>query len=154
MKIFIFDIDNTLILHTSKNTDFYHKSESKISTLISSTNVDSIYIYTNGTYGHGKKVCESLNISKTKKIFGRDTLPSMKPHIQSYNFVNNQIINDNGRNNEIYFFDDIVENLLTAERIGWKTVWISPNFMQKQRFIDYAFPNIYEALSFFKTNKK
>ena len=90
----------------------------------------------------------------TKKIFGRDTLPYMKPHIQSFHFVNGEIISENGKNNDIYFFDDMVENLLAAERIGWKTVWISPDFMQKQRFIDYAFPNIYEALTFFKTNKK
>ena len=154
MKIFVFDVDNTLIIHTNKNIDFYKKSDSKISTMISNTGVDAVYIYTNGTFGHGEKVTESLNIPKTKKIFGRDTLPYMKPHIHSYNFVNNHVINDNGENNEIYFFDDMVENLLTAERIGWKTVWISPDFMQKQHFINYAFPNIYEALIFFKTNKK
>lgn len=154
MKIFVFDIDNTLILHTNKKTDFYQKSDSKISTLISNIKVDNVYIYTNGTYGHGEKVHKSLNIPKTKKIFGRDTLPYMKPHIQSFHFVNGEIISENGRNNDVYFFDDMVENLLTAERIGWKTVWISPDFMQKQRFIDYAFPNIYEALSFFKTNQK
>jgi FMN phosphatase YigB (HAD superfamily) len=149
MKIFVFDIDNTLILHTNKNVDFYKKSDSKISTLISNTGVDKVYIYTNGTYGHGEKVKESLNI-KTEKVFGRDTIPYMKPYIQSFNFVNGDIINKNGKNNDIYFFDDMVENLLTAERIGWKTVWISPDFMQKQRFINYSFPNIYEALNFFK----
>ena len=95
MKIFVFDIDNTLILHTNKNTDFYQKSDSKISTLISDIKVDNVYIYTNGTYGHGEKVHKSLNIPKTKKIFGRDTLPYMKPHIQSFHFVNGEIISEN-----------------------------------------------------------
>ena len=70
MKIFVFDIDNTLILHTNKKTDFYQKSDSKISALISNIKVDNVYIYTNGTYGHGEKVHKSLNIPKTKKIFG------------------------------------------------------------------------------------
>ena len=37
-------------------------------------------------------------------------------------------------NDTIYFFDDMVENLLAAERIGWKTVWISPDLCKKTTF--------------------
>ena len=153
MKIFVFDVDNTLILHTNQNIDFYKKGNSKISKLILNTNVDAVYIYTNGTFGHGKQIIESLSIPKTKRVFGRDTIPYMKPSTRSFKFVNNEIIKDYNKNNEIYFFDDMVENLITANRIGWKTVWISSNFINKQNFIDYAFPNIYEALIYFTKQK-
>ena len=54
MKIFVFDVDNTLILHTNQNIDFYKKGNSKISKLILNTNVDAVYIYTNGTFRVGK----------------------------------------------------------------------------------------------------
>ena len=77
----------------------------------------------------------------------------MKPSTRSFKFVNNEIIKDYNKNNEIYFFDDMIENLITANRIGWKTVWISSNFINKQNFIDYAFPNIYEALIYFTKQK-
>ena len=115
MKIFVFDVDNTLILHTNQNIDFYKKGNSKISKLILNTNVDAVYIYTNGTFGHGKQITESLSIPKTKRVFGRDTIPYMKPSTRSFKFVNNEIIKDYNKNNEIYFFDDMVENLITAK---------------------------------------
>ena len=104
----------------------------------------------NRKFGFSKQITESLSIPKTKRVFGRDTIPYMKPSTRSFKFVNNEIIKDYNKNNEIYFFDDMVENLITANRIGWKTVWISSNFINKQNFIDYAFPNIYEAILYFK----
>ena len=153
MKIFVFDIDNTIIIHTNIMNDFYHKmTDSRLSNLISDIGPDMIYIYTNGIYSHGKMVIKNLKLEeKVNGIFSRDTIPYMKPLINSFIYVNNSIIRDSGSSdNEIIFFDDLIENLLTANRIGWKTVWISPNYINKNDFIDYAFPNIYEAMIYFK----
>ena len=44
MKIFVFDIDNKLIIHTNIVNNFYNKkNESKISEMISSLNIDKLY---------------------------------------------------------------------------------------------------------------
>ena len=86
-----------------------------------------------------------------KNIFGRDTLPYMKPDIRSFNYVSDLIKKDiTYDNSRIYFFDDLIDNLITAKRIGWYTVWISSDFINKPGYIDYAFPNIFQALLFFK----
>lgn len=146
-KILIFDIDDTLIMHTRQKNDYYNLNNNDIiNNLLNNINYDKIYIYTNGTYGHGKKVIDNLNI-KVEGVFGRDTIPYMKPHPGSFNFVNN-IVNNN--RDECIFFDDLLENLDTAKSIGWKTVWITPNFnVSKPENVDYIFPNIYQALLYF-----
>ena len=155
MKIFVFDIDNTIIIHTNQNNNFYNKkTESRLPSILSHINKDLIYIYTNGTFGHGKGVIENLKLSnQVKRIFARDNIPWMKPYINSFRYVNN-IINkeSNSSQNEIIFFDDLEENLMTAKQIGWNTVWISPDFLKKKKYIDYTFPNIYEALIYFNKN--
>ena len=135
MKIFVFDIDNTIIIHTNQNNNFYNKkTESRLPSILSHINKDLIYIYTNGTFGHGKGVIENLKLSnQVKRIFARDNIPWMKPYINSFRYVNN-IINkeSNSSQNEIIFFDDLEENLMTAKQIGWNTVWISPDFLKKK----------------------
>ena len=45
---------------------------------------------------------------------------------------------------------DLIENLISAKKMGWRTIWISPKFIEKPDYIDYAFPNIFQALLFFK----
>ena len=48
----------------------------------------------------------------------------------------------------------MIENLRTAKKVGWKTIWISPNYAQHKNYIDtidYAFPNIYQALIYFNS---
>ena len=75
----------------------------------------------------------------------------MKPHEDSFNFVNGSIktdagiFNDNPENHQIYFFDDLDVNLRTAKSIGWNTILIKPNGEQKN-YIDHVFSNIYSAL--------
>ena len=73
MKIFVFDIDNTIIIHTNQNNNFYNKkTESRLPSILSHINKDLIYIYTNGTFGHGKGVIENLKLSnQVKRIFAR-----------------------------------------------------------------------------------
>ena len=50
----------------------------------------------------------------------------------------------------------MIENLRTAKKVGWKTIWIAPqykNYTNYPDIIDYAFPNIYEALLYFNRKK-
>ena len=50
------------------------------------------------------------------------------------------------------FFDDLEDNLFTAKTLGWTTVWIDPKLQKKEDFVDYSFPNIYEAIYYFRRN--
>jgi len=159
MKIAVFDIDDTLIIHGNGSHDYYNTTANdSFRTLLESKNYDKIYIYTNGTYGHGFSITHHLNIyDMVSFIYGRDNLrpilyPNhMKPHIESFQFVNSSILSDLGiynnstHNHDIYFFDDLESNLETAKSIGWKTILIKPKNVEEQ-YIDHVFPNIYSAL--------
>tara|TARA_Y100000817_G_scaffold313976_1_gene311421 strand:+ start:7266 stop:7724 length:459 start_codon:yes stop_codon:yes gene_type:complete len=152
MKALILDIDNTIIIHNGEMIDYYNKKNySRLLNIITSINFDKVYIYTNGTYGHGIGVINNLGLNNiVDKVFGRDTIPYMKPFAQSFKYVNNEI---DKNINEVFFADDMVENLESAKKIGWITIWISPDFLNKEKWIDYAFPNIYDAMTFFKLKK-
>lgn len=159
MKIAIFDVDDTLIIHSRKSGSYYKKcSNDDLKKLILSKGFDKIYFYTNGTYGHGEGVAYHLDIQDhVSFIYGRDNLEKMiggrkhmKPSIESFMFVDNSIkydcdILDDKTKHEFYFFDDLKNNLYTAKLIGWKTILIKPENV-KEDFIDYIFPNIYSAL--------
>jgi len=158
-KVFIFDIDDTIIIHTPEYNDYYtpDKKNKTLFKLLDNLNTDANYAYTNGTYEHGESVIKALNLKTLiKKTFARDTIPHMKPMMESFHYVNNEIMRENYQlMNEYYFFDDLIENLISAKKVGWKTIWISPNYAQHKKYIDtidYAFPNIYQALMYF--NKK
>ena len=150
MKVLIFDIDNTIIIHTNANNNFYSKNNnSTLSNLLSKMKNKKIYIYTNGTYDHGRLVINNLSMeNKIKKIFARDTIPYMKPYNQSFEYVNNTIIKENKTIDQIIFFDDLKENLYTAKKFNWTTVLIGID-NKKEPYIDYTFPNIYESIIFF-----
>ena len=61
-KVFIFDIDDTLIIHTKEDNDYYNIDPGEeIKQLIESLGTRHLYIYTNGTYGHGHQVIKNLN---------------------------------------------------------------------------------------------
>jgi len=159
-KIFVFDIDDTLIIHSPGATDYYKqdKKNTILRDLIRGTGANRNYIYTNGTYSHGENVVRALNLTKDmKKIYARDTIPFMKPLIGSFTFVNNEILQHNYQlMNVTYFFDDMIENLKTAKNVGWRTIWISPSYSLHTDYpdiIDYAFPNIYQALLHFNQKK-
>ena len=50
-RVYIFDIDDTLITHTKDNNDYYEmENDSTLKNLIDSLKKDGLYIYTNGTY--------------------------------------------------------------------------------------------------------
>ena len=77
MKLFIFDIDDTLIIHTNEDTDYYtNKGDKHLRSLIQDSISDRNYVFTNGTYGHAEgvkihfltfgkptKTCKIMNIT-------------------------------------------------------------------------------------------
>ena len=154
MKIAVFDVDDTLIKHAINSESYYTGTvRSNFKDLLSSKNYEKVYLYTNGTYEHGKSVAQHLGIIEDiSYIYARDNLKTelknnhMKPSLKSFNFVNKSIEIDSGSiQNDIYFFDDLKQNLRVAKDIGWNTVLIKPNGMTEE-YIDYVYPNIYSAL--------
>ena len=118
--------------------------------LIKSLKYQKLYVYTNGTF-YGEEIVKNLlleNEIPRENIFGRDII-YMKPKIESFNYVNNVIKRDLNGLPSYYVFDDLIENLISA-KMGWRTIWISQNLQKKPDCNDYAFPNIFQALLFFK----
>lgn len=148
-RVLVFDVDDTLVIHTNQNNDLYNmNNDNELQKLINETQHENIYIYTNGTYSHGEKICDNLKLNEiVDQIFARDNISHMKPYYESFNYVNYVILQKNKDIEEIVFFDDMLENLKIAKKyFGWTTVWISPNFNNKPHYVDYSFANIYDAL--------
>ena len=83
------------------------------------------------------------------KIYARDTIPFMKPYIESFKFVEQDIRKYYNDRNKYYFFDDRLDNLKTAKSRGWYTIWVNIDFLDKPYYVDYAFPNIHTAAMYF-----
>ena len=148
MKVLIFDLDDTLLMSNSYKRYSDIRPNNYLKYLLKK-HPNKKFIYTNGTYGHGE---DGLNAMKCKdnfeKIYGRDTLPYMKPNFKSFNHVNNDILYNHNLFDKRIFFDDLQENLKTAHNIGWETVWIHPqaNNNMKPDYIDHAYTNVIDAL--------
>ena len=112
------------------------------------------YIYSNGTYGHVKEILNKMNLTNSfDKLYARDTIPYIKPYIESYKFIEQDIRKKYNDRNKYYFFDDRLENLQTAKSRGWNTIWVNINFIDKPYYVDYAFPNIHTAVMYFVLNE-
>jgi len=150
MDIFVFDIDDTVVLHTKEGNDYYSSNgNTTLRNLLSEFENLKYYIYTNGTFGHGKAIVDNLDL-QVNMIFARDVIPFMKPDERSFRYVNREIKGSNKNIKRIVFFDDLKDNLKMAKQFGWTTVLINPNPNEKENFIDYVFPNIYESIIYFK----
>ena len=79
MKIAVFDVDDTIILHGNESHNYYTTSNSNFRELLESKNFNKIYLYTNGTWGHGNSIAEHLNIQDMVSfIYGRDNLRQVR----------------------------------------------------------------------------
>ena len=146
MNHYIFDLDDTLILHRN---DIHYEwiCEDQVLTHYLANCNGSMCIYTNGTYGHARDVLKSMRLDKTfDKIYARDTMAEMKPSVRSAIDVHKGIMTDH--DGKFIFFDDLHMNLRTGKMLGWITVWINSKHEVKDKYdyIDYAYPNIIEAL--------
>jgi len=147
MKIFIFDLDDTIIYYPFGIVDYKNiRIDENLSRILNNLNSPK-YIYSNGTYGHVKEILYKMNLTGMfDKIYARDTIPFMKPYMESFKFVEQDIRKYYNNRNKYYFFDDRLENLKTAKSRGWYTIWVSINFLDKPYYVDYAFPNIHTAV--------
>ena len=152
MLYYLFDLDETLVIHPTDSKLMYNVYPNKLLKRLLKNMVGKKYIYTNATYEHADILLDKLDIhNQFKKIYARDTIPYMKPDVKSLLFVKKNILysdyNTDERNTFV-FFEDTLDNLYTAKKMGWITVWIHPNFHRKNiyHFVDYSFPNIYDAL--------
>lgn len=152
---FVFDLDDTLIIHEKNiSIDYYKMKEDLLLTECLKKCKGKCYIYTNGTGGHALEVIKRMNIiNMFEKIYSRDTIPSMKPYINSFISVDRDIGNLYPGSKVVFFFDDLLENLKTAHQLGWKTFWINPNHKEgyKYSFVDLSFPNIKDCLIYLES---
>ena len=150
MKIFIFDLDDTIIYYPFGIVDYKNiRIDKNLSRILNNLNSPK-YIYSNGTYGHVKEILYKMNLREMfDKIYARDTIPFMKPYMESFKFVEQDIRKYYNNRNKYYFFDDRLENLKTAKSRGWYTIWVNIDFLEKPYYVDYAFPNIHTAAMYF-----
>jgi len=154
MKIFIFDLDDTIIYYPFGIVDYKNiRVDVNLSRILNNLNSPK-YIYSNGTYGHVKEILNKMNLTNSfDKLYARDTIPYMKPYVESYKFIEQDIRKKYNDRNKYYFFDDRLENLQTAKSRGWNTIWVNINFIDKPYYVDYAFPNIHTAVMYFVLNE-
>jgi len=162
MVKFIFDLDYTLYschdcIETDNSEVFYNSFKQKnfMNHLLNQLDYDK-FIFTNGSYSHAKLVLDKLNNKELfKSIVSTDMVfDKLKPDKMMYEAAIEEF--NIKRNEEVYFFEDAIENLEMAKKgYGWNTVLINPeNMGRKPAYIDYVFKTIEEALLFFVVKEK
>ena len=154
MNHYIFDLDDTLILHRN-DINYHWISENKELSHYLDKCKGTKYIYTNGTLEHAELVMDKMNLTdKFHTVYARDTetIRKMKPHILSALDVHRDIMTSD--DDKFIFFDDLHENLRTGNLLKWTTVWISPNheLHRDYDYVDRAYPNIVDALKDIQDN--
>ena len=163
MPNYIFDLDFTLYskhdIDQSTNTKFYNSFRPNLFLIKLLTNLKgNKFIFSNGNKSHVEFIIDKMRLKNIfKKIISRDNYNGkLKPDIQPYKYaIETFSISDNTKT---YFFEDTLENLETAKKIGWKTVFINNDGLsdleiQKHNFIDYKFSCVEQALLFFINSK-
>ena len=159
MISYIFDLDYTLysevdVNDKGTNKQFYKSFKKKplLSKLIKNL-PGKKFIFTNGNNDHLEDVLTKM---KLKTAFNNTTNSDefklhMKPDIYSYLYVENKFKLD--RFKEVYFFEDSLENLKTAKKLGWLTVLIDlkDSYTRSYSFVDFKFSTIEKALIFFNS---
>ena len=108
-------------------------------------------LFTNGNLLHTLACIKKLNLERTFHKIACRELTGFKPDIKSY--INLYNIGNLSLKDICYFFEDTVDNLITAKSLGWKTVYIgkkSHHIRRNYLEIDYGFPDITSALVYFQ----
>jgi len=152
MIYFLFDLDDTLIIHQKGVPINYNmiQRDNSLSKLLNKCKGEC-YIYTNGTGNHALDIIDRLGIKNTiHKIYSRDTIPYMKPDERSFIRVQQDLFSFSKKGGTIFFFDDLLENLNAAKKLGWITFWIHPDYNSGSNysFIDLSFSDIKTCLSY------
>ena len=92
MKVFIFDLDDTIIYYPFGIVDYNNiRPDVALFNLLDELKYPKI-IYTNGTFGHAEDILKNMRLTNIfTAVYARDTMPAMKPNMLSYKFVENDI---------------------------------------------------------------
>ena len=146
--IYVFDLDNTLILHQNEvNYDWIYED------IELSYHLDQCqgkkYIFTNGTKSHADIILKKMNIKdKFERVFARDDF-GFKPNMEVFQKVDD-VIRAGDKEIDVVFFDDMYVNLVSAKKIGWSPCWIH-RYYESGVFnenIDDGYVDIKAALKF------
>lgn len=163
MNILVFDLDNTLLslsnsqlkliqMYCHKNTKQVYNTiiprNTKLKRLLSNFS-NPKFIFSNAQINHVLYSLESLDILDSfTNIYSYTTIQLYKPHYFSYYLVQSNIaLKLSTTNFQLFFFDDLIENLKGAKYFNWTTILIGDK--QNEPFIDYSFNTIEEALTYF-----
>ena len=85
MKVFIFDLDDTIIYYPHGIVDYNNiYPDATLFNLFDNLKYPKI-IYTNGTHGHAIEILKNMRLTNQfTAIYARDTMPAMKPNMISY----------------------------------------------------------------------
>ena len=158
MKIYIYDLDNTLHsqyeCEETDDEDKYYASFKKkkfLKHLMKKTKPRQ-FIFTNGNYSHASLLLRKLGLHRffpKERIVSSDMFEyKYKPSPESYKKAIERF--NISTDDEVYFFEDTPENLEAAKQLNWKTILVGDNSKIKEDYIDWKFRNIEEALLFFK----
>ena len=146
----VFDIDATIYVHRTTLMNYSTiRHDYQLKSQLQRIQYPK-FILTNATFDHANLILNKLGIEdEFKKVYSRDNIPQMKPYPICYDAVEEDIcVTLKNNNNEYIFFDDLLVNLESAKDKGWRTVWISPNYIEsyKYPYVDKAFPTLKDAL--------
>tara|TARA_B100001093_G_C26742371_1_gene977256 strand:+ start:650 stop:1144 length:495 start_codon:yes stop_codon:yes gene_type:complete len=160
MVKFIFDLDLTLYSETDyvdneSERKYYNSFKKKnfVKQLLTQIPHNK-YILTNANLAHASVVLKKTNLLDLfNDIISSDMANSYKPYRIIYDMAIKEFAIE--KDETVYFFEDQVDNLKTAKKLyNWTTILISPEKTRKNKFVDYVFTNIEEALLFFIVKDK
>lgn len=145
----VIDIDDTLYVHKSEFINYNNiRPDYQLKHLFDNI-PNPKFILTNATYNHANLILNKLDVDDNfLKIYSRDNIPAMKPHPHCYLSVKKDISNIVSDDVKCIFFDDLLINLEIAHKLGWETIWISPNYLlgNQYSYVHKSFPTLKNAL--------
>jgi len=154
MRHFVFDLDDTLILHKGQvNYNWiyedieltYHLDECQ----------GKRYVFTNGNAYHASEILTRMNIrDKFERVFTREDF-GFKPDLRVFQHVDHAIRGED-KTQAVIFFDDMSTNLRSAKSIGWSTCWIHPYYESRvfSDHIDDGYQDIKQGLKYINKELK
>lgn len=122
--VFIFDLDDTLIFHRNDIHYEYIFKNYELSHYLEKIKYPK-FIFTNGTKYHAEEVLKKMEIyNHFDEIYARDTINDMKPNINAYIKVNNDIT-IKYPNHKILFLDDNIDNINASLEMDWIPIYIN-----------------------------
>jgi len=147
----VFDIDDTIYIHRSREMNYDTiRPDYQLQTQLQRIPHPK-FVLTNATFDHANVILNKLGIvDHFEKVYSRDNIPEMKPSPYCYRSVSIDISHSFFAQsvNEYIFFDDLLSNLEGAKKQGWRTIWISPDYLEsyKYSYVEKAFPTLKDAL--------